>query len=278
MAIKIVTDGTADIPPRLVKELDITVVPLYVLFGDKSYRGGIDISSDEFYEKLVHGNVHPTTSQPTPQDFVKVYEELGSKCDGILSIHISTKLSGTVNSAEQAKKLVKTECPIEVIDSLSVSMSFGLMVIAVARMAKAGKELAEVTVEAKKMVANIKLLALFDTLVYLARGGRIGKAKSLVGSLLNVKPLLTLKEGEFHPVGQVRNHAKGKEKLLEFVNGIKDIEDMTVLHSTTPEEAKDLADSINSVPKSRIYLARIGPVLGVHGGPGLLAVAIRTKS
>jgi len=278
MAVKIVTDSTSDIPPQLLKELDITAVPLYVMFGNKSYRDRIDISEEEFYEKLLHEPVHPTTSQPTPPDFVDAFTKLAPTADGILCIHISTKLSGTINSAEQAKKLANVKCPIEIVDSLEVSMSTGLIVIAAAKLAKAGKDLAEVTAEAKKMVPNTRLFALFDTLTYLARGGRIGKAKSLIGAILNVKPLLTLKDGEFVPVTQARNRAKGKEKLLEFVKSARDIEDLAVIYSTTSDEAKELADSISGFPRERITIARLGPALGVHGGPGLLAIALRAKS
>jgi DegV family protein with EDD domain len=278
MTVRIVTDGTSDIPIHIIKELGITEVPVYLMFGDKSYRSRIDITEDEFYTKLITGTVHPTTSQPTPQDFVDTYEKLGKECDGILSIHISTKLSGTINSAEQAKKLVKIMCPIEIINSESVSMALGLIVIAAARMAQAGKNLSEISDAVRKMVPNTKLLALFDTLEYLARGGRIGKAKSLVGSILHVKPMLTLKDGEFVPVGQARNRNKGKDKLLDFINSTKDVEEATVIHSTTPEEAKELATGITSIENGKIILSRLGPVLGAHGGPGLLVIGMRTKS
>ena len=278
MTVKIATDSTADLPPQIAKELDINEAPLYVLFGEKSYRDRIDITEDEFYDKLLHGPVHPTTSQPTPQDFVEIYNRLAKEADGILSIHISGKLSGTINSAEQAKKLVNVKCPIEIVDSLGVSMSLGTIVIAAAQLAKAGKSLAEITAETKKMVPNTRLLALFDTLEYLAKGGRIGKAKSLLGSILNIKPLLTLREGEFHPAGQARNRIKGKEKLLEFAQSTKDIEDLCVIYSTTPDEARELADSIKVFSREHITIARLGSVLGVHGGPGVLGVVTRTKS
>jgi len=277
MTVRVVTDSTADIPPQIVKELDITVIPEYLIFGNKSFKDRIDITEDEFYDKLVHGKVQPTTSQPTPGEFVNLYNEAGKNADGIVSIHISTKLSGTVNSAEQAKKLVTLKCPIEVVDSKLVAMALGMIVIAAARMAKAGKSIKEIADACKAMISNVKLLALFDTLEYLARGGRIGKAKSLVGSLLNVKPLLTLKDGEFVPVTQVRNKAKGKEKLLEFLKTLKDVEELCVIYSSNEGEAKELAASITGFPKERIMLARLGPVVGAHAGPGLLAIAARMK-
>ena len=278
MPVKIITDSTADIPEAIAKELGIVVIPQYLVFGNKSYRDRIDIGDDEFYDKLVHGKVQPTTSQPTPQDFINLYNETGKDADGIVAILISSKLSGTVNSAEQAKKAAKVNCHIEVIDSHSISMALGMVVVEAARMAKAGKDIKTITKSAKDMRSHVKLLIVFDTLEFLARGGRIGKAKSLLGSLLNVKPLLSIKDGELVPISQVRSRAKGKEKLLEFVAAAKDLQELCVIHSTTEDEAKELAASIKELPQSKIMVARLGPVVGTHAGPGVLAIALRTKS
>jgi len=278
MPVKIITDSTADIPEAIAKELGIVVIPQYLVFGNKSYRDRIDIGDDEFYDKLVHGKVQPTTSQPTPQDFINLYNETGKDADGIVAILITSKLSGTVNSAEQAKKAAKVNCHIEVIDSHSISMALGMVVVEAARMAKAGKDIKTITKSAKDMRSHVKLLIVFDTLEFLARGGRIGKAKSLLGSLLNVKPLLSIKDGELVPISQVRSRAKGKEKLLEFVAAAKDLQELCVIHSTTEDEAKELAASVKELPQSKIMVARLGPVVGTHAGPGVLAIALRTKS
>jgi DegV family protein with EDD domain len=279
LAVRIVTDRTCDIPPELEKELKITNIPVYLVFGQTSYRDGVDITTDQFYQKLLHEPIYPSTSQPTPKDFVDVFDKLSAEgADGILSIHISKKLSGTINSAEQAVKMVKTKIPIDIIDSQSVSVGLGIQVLAAARMAKAGKSLSEISAAINQMVPLTKVFVLFDTLEYLAKGGRIGKAKSLFGSLLNVKPILAIKDGEFAPLLQVRSHAKGKEKLLEFANSAKDVEDLAIIHSTTPDEAKELVNSITSFPKARIMVQRVGPVLATHAGPGVLGIALRTKS
>jgi len=278
MTVKIVTDRTCDIPAELEKELNIINIPVYLVFGKTSFRDGVDITTDQFYQKLLHEPVYPTTSQPTPKDFADVFNKLSQEADGILAIHISKKLSGTINSAEQAIKMVTTKGPIEIIDSLSVSMGLGLQVIAAARMAKQGKNLAEISAAVKKMVPDTKVFILFDTLEYLAKGGRIGKAKSLMGAILNVKPMISVKDGEMMPSGQVRSRSKGKEKLLEFANSLKDVEDLAVIYSTTPDEAREMANSITSFPKERIHVQRIGPVLATHTGPGVLGIAVRTKS
>jgi DegV family protein with EDD domain len=275
MTVKVVTDSSADLPEELVKALGITVVPLYVRFGDEVYRDRVDISEDEFYKRLTEGSVHPNTTQPSPQDFVDVYQKL-SAADGIVSIHLSAKLSGTCSSALQAKGTVANECSVEVVDSETLSMALGLIVIAAAKAAKDGKSLDEVEAVARETMPKIRLLALLDTLKYLLLGGRIGKAKALLGSILNVKPILTLKDGEVVPAAQVRTRAKGMDKLFEFVENSKDIQDLTVVHSTTPDEAQALAERFGSVfDKEKIIVSRLGPVLGVHIGPAALIVAVR---
>jgi DegV family protein with EDD domain len=276
MAVRIVTDSTADLPPKLAKELGITVVPIYVRFGEEVYRDGADISGDEFYRRLEDTTVHPSTVQPGPQDFLEVYRKLAKGADGIVSIHISTKLSGTYNSALMAKDMLDTKCPIEVVDSKMVTMGLGLIAIMAATMAKGGESRDKIVKEVKKAAPKIHLLCLFDTLKYLLLGGRIGKAKALLGSILNVKPMLTLKDGEVVPAGQVRTRAKGIDKLFEFTQNAKKIQDLSVVYSTTPDEAQSLAKRLNPIfDRKRIKIARVGPSLGVHMGPGALVVAIR---
>ena len=276
MTVKIVTDSTADLPDELVKELGIIVVPIYVRFGEEVYRDRVDISEDEFYHRLTEGSVHPNTTQPGPQDFVDVYQKLVQGADGIVSIHISAKLSGTCNSALMAKEMMGKKCPIEVVDAETLSMALGLVVIAAARAAKAGKSMDEVVAVAKQAMPKIHLLALLDTLKYLLLGGRIGKAKALLGSILNVKPMLTLKDGEVVPAGQARNRAKGIDRLFEFAQSTANIQELTVVHSTTPDEAQALAERLGSVfDKEKIIISRLGPALGTHIGPAALIVAVR---
>jgi len=278
MPVKVVTDSTADLPDQLVQELGITVVPVYVRFGDKVYRDRVDISEDEFYERLTHDPVHPNTTQPTPQDFADVYQKLSQEAEGIISIHVSSKLSGTCNSALMAKDMLETECPIEVVDSQVLSMSLGLIVIVAATAAKAGGSLDKVVEEAKQTIPKIHLFALLDTLKYLAKGGRIGKVKALLGSVLSVKPMLAIKDGELVPVSQVRTRAKGIDKLFDFVKKATNIQDLAIVYNTTPDEALALSGRMGSIfPQERIRLARLGPGLGVHGGPGALIVAIREQ-
>jgi len=278
MTVKIVTDSTADLSPQVAQELGITVVPVYVRFGEKVYRDGVDISEDEFYQKLVESPIHPATSQPSPADFADVYKKLSREADEIVSIQVTSKLSGTYNSALQGRELVKTGCRIEVVDSLSVTMGLGLIAMAAARLAEAGESLPAVMGEIRQCIPRIRLLGVFDTLKYLLRSGRIGKAKALLGSVLNVKPLLTMRDGELFPVGQVRTRSKGIERLFDLVKNALNIQELAIVHSTTPDEAGSLKERIASIfDRGRVHVARLGPALGVYGGPGTLILALREK-
>ena len=253
------------------------MVPAYVHFGGQVYRDRVDLSEDEFYERLVSDPIYPSTEPPTPQDFAAVYEELSHEADGIVSIHISSKLSATYNSALQGRKLVETECPIEVVDSQLVAMGPGLLVGAANTLAGSEKSSQRVAEEVKATIPDIHMLGLLDTLRYMALGGRIGWAKALLGSVLAVKPMLVMKNGELEPVGRVCSRAKGIDGLLDFVKDARGIQDLAIVYSTTPDEAQALAERMGSLsPTERIRLARLRPALGVHAGPGILFVAVRT--
>jgi DegV family protein with EDD domain len=278
MTVKIVTDSTADLPSQLAQQLGITVVPVYVRFGDKVYRDRVDISEGEFYQKLVESPTHPTTSQPSPSDFASVYSKLSTETDEIVSIQVTSKLSGTYNSAVQGRELARVGCRIEVVDSLSVSMGLGLITMAAARLAEAGESLQRVMEEIGQAIPNIRLLAVFDTLKYLLRGGRIGRAKALLGSMLNVKPMLTMRDGELCPAGLCRTRSKGIERLLNLVRNTLNIQELAIVHSTTPDEAGSLKERIgDTFDRRQIHLSRLGPALGVHAGPSTLILALRRR-
>lgn len=278
MPVKIVTDSGADLPAQLAKELDISIVPVYVRFGDEVYRDGVDISGDEFYHRLTNTSIHPTTSQPAPTDFANIYTKLAKETDEIVSIHLSAKTSGTCNAAIQGKEIAKTGCKIEIVDSRFVSMGLGLVAIAAARQAKAGASLPTIMEEVKQAIQNIRLLAVLDSLKYLLLGGRITKAKALVGTMLNVKPMLTMRDGELVQAGLARTRIKGTEHLYELAKSARNIQELAIVHSTTPDEAISLKERISSIlDKGQIHLSRLSSGLGVHAGPGTLLVAIREK-
>jgi len=275
MAVKIVTDSLSDITDDLAKKLGITVVPLTVFFGHESFLDRVTITTDEFYHRLAHGTVWPTTTQPPPGDFVNVYNKLAKETDEILVVTLSSKLSGTYQSALQAKDMIEGKCRIEVIDSLKVAMSLGLIVISAAKAAQTGASLDEVANLVRKAMPRSHLMAYFDTLKYLAKGGRIGKAQGLLGAMLSIKPILAVKDGEMSPVTKLRSRTAGMDYLYNFVAGFPKVEGLAVEHATTPDDADKLVERFSSVfPKERIYRSTISPVVGTHAGPDALAVSV----
>jgi len=275
MAVKIITDSLSDLTSDVAEELGVTVVPLTVLFGHESYLDRVTISTDEFYERLVNGSVWPTTTQPTPGAFVEIYEKLAKETDEILVVTLSSKLSGTYQSALSAKDMVKGKCRIEIIDSQTVAMGLGLIVIAAVKKAQEGASLDEMVDFVKKAIPRAHFIVYFDTLAYLAKGGRIGKAKELLGSVLSIKQILTIKEGEMAPLTRKRSLAAGMDYVYNFVAGFSNIEGLAVEHTTTPDEADKLVERFGSIfPKEQIRRSTVSPVLGVHGGPGAIAVTV----
>jgi DegV family protein with EDD domain len=238
MTVKIVTDSTSDLPQELIEEFGITVVPAYVQFGGKTYRDGVDISQDEIYHKMVNDNIIIKTSQPPPGDFIAVYKKLLEEANEIISLQVTSKLSGIYNSAVQAKEMIGAGKRIEVVDSMSTSMGLGLTTLSAARMAQAGDGMIEIMEEIKSSLARTHLWGIFDTLKYLLLGGRIGKAKALLGGMLRVKPMLTMSNGELQPTGLARSRSKGLDKLFEHVKNYLNIQDVAIVHSTTPEDAQ----------------------------------------
>lgn len=274
MTVKIVTDTLSDITGDLAKNLDLVIVPLYVRFGDEIFRDRVEISTEEFYRRLVYESTLPSTTQPTPHDFVEVYNKLAKETDEILVITISSKLSGTYQSAMQAKKMIQGKCRINVVDSLSVAMGQGLIVISTVNAVKKGANLDEATEFAQKTVTRSHLIAYFDTLKYLAKGGRIGKAQGLLGSMLSVKPILMVKDGEMSPLTRVRSLNGGFDYLFSVVANAGKLESLAVEHATTPGDADKLVERFSTIfPKEDIYRSVISPVVGTHAGPNALAVS-----
>ena len=279
MTVKVITDSTADLPPALAEELGITVVPLNVHFGTEVYRDGVEITADEFYRRLVTASRLPTTSQPTPGDFLSAYDEMGQTTDEILSVHVSAKLSGTMNSATQAREEYGGACRIEIIDSLQGSMGLGMLAIAAAEAARRGDSLDDVVTETRAAIPKVGFIGLLDTLEYLEKGGRIGKAQAFMGSLLRIKPLLTIRDGEAHPLERARTRAKGVDRMCELVQEQMPLKDLAVVYTTTPDEARALAQRLQSyLPQGEVILSQVGPVVGTYLGPGVLGVALRKQS
>jgi DegV family protein with EDD domain len=272
--VQIVTDSTAELPPDVVQDLGITVVPLQVIFGEESFRDGVDLTSDEFFRRLADSSDLPTTSQPSVGEFKQFYEDLAGRTDRILSVHLSSGFSGTVDAARWAAAALDDRCQIEIIDSGVVSMAMGMAVIAAARAAREGADLEACAETARSVLRRLRIAVALDTLEYLRRGGRIGRAQAFLGGLLRLKPILTIRDGEAFPLTRVRTHRKALEALLRLsVEEVGDVAEAAVMHATTPEDARSLVEEIERRhPGIPVHLGRFGPVLGVHGGPGMIGM------
>lgn len=272
MSIAIVTDSTSDLSKELAEQYGITVVPLNVHFGDEAYRDGIDIEGDEFYKRLESEKIFPTTSAPSAGAFMEVYQDLAKSHEGIVSVHLSSKVSATYSAALQAANEVKSEgISVETVDSLQASMALGLVAIGAAKAAANGASLAEVVELSKSLSARATFTGLVETLEYLQKGGRIGKAKALLGSLLRIKPILALVDGEAHPIDRARTRSRGIGRIKSLVAEAAPLEALCVLHTTDPELAAEIAaDLAQYAPDSKPLIGQLGPVVGTYLGPGML--------
>lgn len=275
MTVKIVTDSTSDLTPGMAAELGITVVPLYIHFGEETYRDGVDLSTEDFYRKLVESKVLPTTSTTSPATFADVYDKLAQETGEILVITLSAKYSETYGVALQGKDLKQSRARVEVIDSATAIMGLGLLCIAAAKAASAGARLDDVVRLTRRNMQRSDVRMAFDTLEYLKRGGRIGNSQAFMGSILRINPILTIKNGTTEAVARTRSRAKAIEHLYNFALSFSNIEEMAIEDATTPDEVEALAERLSArFPKERIYRAKVSPVVGTHVGPHVLAVAV----
>ena len=275
MSIRVVTDSSSDLPPELVKAWDIVVVPCYVMLGDVTYQDGVSLSAEDFYGSLTTSLRPPTTAQPSPADFQSVYQALLDQGHEIVSIHVSGKLSGTVNSAERARAALGEPAPIEVVDSRMASLGLGLVALAAARRAREAASCRQLAQEVRRALPQTHCILVLDTLEYLQKGGRIGKAQAFVGSLLSVKPILKLVDGEVHPVERPRNLERGVRRVAELAREYAPLGQLGIIYSTEPERAADLKRSLaDLLPEEEIITSRFGPTLGTYVGPKALGVAL----
>ena len=278
--VGIVTDTIACLPRELVEEYGIKIVPINIIFEDKVYRDEVDITPSEVYRLLKQTDSLPTTSAPSPSAFLEVYRELSQSAENILCLSLPPELTMVLQSATLAKEMAKEELPdmpIEVVDCRTAAGAQGLIVLAAARAAAAGKGLDEVIQVVQDMIPRVHLIVMLDTLYYLARGGRIPTAAAWAGSLLKVKPFVTVSQGKVRLVTAVRTKRRGVERLLEMMGqrtGANSPIHVIVLHADALDEAEDLKQRVASeFDCAEIYVKDFTPVMGIHTGPGLLGLA-----
>jgi DegV family protein with EDD domain len=272
--VRIVTDSSSYPESGVIAEYDIRVVPLKVVFGSEVFAEGMDITNEEFYERLARGRKLPTTSQPPVADFIKVYTELTEQGYPILSIHIPSKLSGTCASAMAAKNALP-QAQIEIVDSLTIAM--GMLVRPAAQAAERGETLSQIVASIEKLNKRIKVVGAFDTLEYLRKGGRIGAAKALLGTLLSIKPVLTQEDGEVKVLSKPRTMAQAIEYMLGFVE--REVKGRVFLHGYVAHtHAFDAANVLERKLRENfnwveLRFLELGPVLATHMGPGFVGVS-----
>ena len=274
-SIAIATDSTAYIPPDLVEKHNLHIIPLWVNWEGDSLRDDVDIKPVEFYRRLQSANELPTTSQPSVGDFHDFFKRISETSESIVGIFISDKLSGTLASARTAKEMLSST-PIELVDSQSASMGLGFMVLAAARAREQGLSHIEVARIAREMVPKVRTLFVVDTLEYLHKGGRIGGAKRLIGSVLSIKPLLPLEDGKIEPLESIRTKRKALNRLLEIaheeVSGKGPVH-TSVIHAAAHEEAEKFADQVReALNPVEVLVSELSPVVGTHTGPGLVGL------
>jgi len=273
--VKIVTDSCSDITSGLAQEFGIIVVPLHIQFGDETYRDNVDLSTEDFYHKLETSKTLPTTATVTPVSFAELFTKLAEETKEILAITVSQRFSATYEAALQGKAMVSKDCRIEVIDSQSGAGGEMLLVIWAAKMAQAGANLDQIADWVRKAIPGVQVRMSFDTLEYLRRGGRIGKAQAFLGSLLKANPVLGIKDGEAFPIARPRSRTQAIDFLVNFVKGFNQLEALAIEDATTPDDLELLAERLkDAVPPECIYRSKVSPVVGAHVGPHVLAVSV----
>lgn len=273
--IRIVTDSTADIPQKVREALDIEMVPLKVHFGEEAYLDSVTIDPETFYRKLAQSERLPTTSQPSPMDFLDVYERLAAEPGSqVISIHLSSSLSGTYQSASMARSMMTSPGEVYLVDSKSATYGIGLLAVAAAEAARDGSTLEEILQLVDRLRSHTSLYFLVDTLEYLHKGGRIGKAGAVLGSLLNIKPILSIDDGTVTSVDKVRGTKKAMSRIIELLK-LKHSGPVrvTVAHALTEKHAEELSALIHEhFEVVHMTYTTIGPVIGAHVGGGTVGV------
>ena len=279
MGIRIVTDSCSDLPQATANANRLTVVALYVTIGGETHRDGVDIDADRFYSLLDGLDQLPTTSQPSIADFQEVYQQLLDQGHQILSVHVSAKLSGTLNSAAQAREALGAGSQIEIVDSQLAGGAQALLALSASRWAEEMSDHRKLARRVEGAIGSNHGFVVVDTLKYLAKGGRIGKAQAFLGGMLQFKPIISIRDGEAHPVERPRTRRRAKDRIVEIVRGLAPIHQLHVGYSTGRDNAMAVLDDLaDLVEPDRVFESRFGPVLGTHLGPNCVGVAVTQGS
>jgi DegV family protein with EDD domain len=264
----VVTDSTADLPPEWQGHYGIEVVPLKVLFGKETFRDGVDMTNEQFFRRLAAATSLPTTSAPSPGEFAEVYRRLAKDHDGCISIHLGAQLSATAEAARVGAQAVEG-FKVNVIDSQTVSMPVAFL----CRVAAEAESLEAATAAVELRVPKTRVLALLDTLRYLEMGGRLSRAQALIGTMLDLKPLLLVADAEIKPVDRVRTRSRAIPRMIEYFKGDLPVEHMAVMHAQAADEAEQIAAALRKdLADGEVTVGQIGSVLGTHTGPKALGI------
>ena len=269
----VVTDSTADLPDEWRGRYDIEVVPLKVLFGDETFRDGVDMNNEEFFARLATSTKLPTTSAPSPGEFAELYTRLAKDHEGCISIHIGRQLSATAEAARVGAQSVEG-FPVSVIDSETVTMPMAFL----CRVAAECATLDEATAAVEARIPKCRVLALLDTLRYIEMGGRVSRAQAMIGTMLDLKPLLLVVDREIKPVDRVRTRSRAIPRMVDFFEKDLPVEHVAVVHAQAAEEAERIASDLRQrLPGLEVPVGQIGCVLGTHTGPKALGVVYIKK-
>lgn len=276
--VAVVTDSTCDLGPEIAARHSITVVPLNVHFGDEVYRDQVDISTDEFMRKMAESEKLPTTSQPSVGAFESAFRAAAGHAREIVCPVISSRLSGTFQSAQIAAQNVADDIKVEVVDSLSGSWGLGFQALRAADLANEGLDADTIGQILRNESDRYYVVFFVETLEHLHRGGRITKAAQLVGSALKLRPLLRVDEGKVVPFERTRTRSKATQALVDFARDVDVAEELAVIYNTTPDDAMKLADMVAPItPEHDVYVTQMGPVLGTHLGPDVLGIVVKAR-
>jgi DegV family protein with EDD domain len=274
--IKIVTDSTSDIPLSIAHELGIEIVPMHIQVGDQTFRAGLDITADQFYQWLQDGRMKAKTSAPPSVVFEQLYRRLAPEYDHIFSIHLSGRVGTTYRAAQQARdKLPASATRIDVLDSKLASMGLGMVVLHAARAVQEGATPGEVAHLINGLMQHCHVVFFVDTIEYLEHSGRLSLATAVVGSMQRIKPLMLLDEGEIVPYERTRTRAKAIEGLYTFIEDFPRVQEVVALYATTAEDVEKLLEKVDPIfPRDKVQIMQFGPSIGAHLGPGAMGVAV----